>query len=58
MNDAVLLQLGLIAGLFSILGNYLGATYFEKKGAIGTKKIMVGVLAIFITKVGYDLITA
>ncbi len=58
MNDAVLLQLGLIAGLFSILGNYLGATYFEKKGAIGTKKIMIGVLAIFIIKVGYDLISA
>lgn len=56
INDAVVFSLGLIAGIFSILGNYVGAKFFEKRGDIGTKPIMVFVILIFIIKICYDLI--
>lgn len=56
INDSVVFSLGLIAGIFSILGNYVGAKFFEKRGAIGTKPIMIFVILIFIIKICYDLI--
>ena len=58
INDTVVFTLGLTAGIFSIAGNYVGAKFFEKKGAIGTKPIMLFVIAIFIIKICYDLFSA
>lgn len=58
INDSVIFTLGLTAGIFSIAGNYAGALFFEKKGAIGTKPIMLFVIAIFIVKICYDLFSA
>lgn len=52
----VIYLLGLTAGIFGILGNYLGARYFEKGGAKSMKPIMVTVLAIFFVKVLYEVI--
>lgn len=55
-NGKVLLPLGLTAGLFSILGNYIGARTFEKKGAVTVKPLMLLVLAIFFVRLIAELI--
>lgn len=55
LNDCIILSLGLVAGIFSILGNYCGAKYFEKRGAIGTRKFLIAVISIFMVKLIYDL---
>lgn len=54
-SGKVLLPLGLAAGAFSILGNYLGAMCFEKKGVKFVKPIMVLVLVIFFVKIITEL---
>ena len=51
LNGKVLLPLGLAAGCFSIVGSYLGAKTFEKKGAQSVKPLMLIVVAIFFVKV-------
>lgn len=51
----VLWFLGITASLFGLLGNYIGAKFFERKGASGAKKIILVVLVLFIVKLGYDL---
>ena len=51
LNGKVLLPLGLAAGCFSIVGSYLGAKTFEKKGARSVKPLMLIVVAIFFVKV-------
>ena len=53
----VLWFLGITASLFGLLGNYIGAKFFEKKGAFATRPIMIVVISLFILKVGYDVIT-
>lgn len=58
INGKVIYLLGLTAGIFGILGNYLGARYFEKGGAKSMKPIMITVLAIFFIKVLYEVLTA
>lgn len=58
INGKVIYLLGLVAGVFGILGNYIGARYFEKGGAKSMKPIMITVLAIFFFKVLYEVITA
>ncbi len=58
INGKVIYLLGLVAGVFGILGNYFGARYFEKGGAKSMKPIMVTVLAIFFVKVLYEVLTA
>ena len=50
-HDKVLLELGLVAGVFSILGNYLGTKFFAAKGFKAAKPIIVIVLIIFFVKV-------
>lgn len=55
-NGKVIAQVGLVAGLFGIVGNYLGATYFNKGGAKVTKPIMIAVLLVFFCKVVYELV--
>lgn len=55
LNNQVLLPLGVVAGLFGIAGNHLGATYFKGKGAKGVRPIILTVLTIFFFRVVYDL---
>lgn len=56
LNGKVIVVLGLVAGLFSIAGNYLGTKCFDKNGAKIVKPIMIIVLAIFFIKVVLELV--
>lgn len=56
LNGKVLLPLGLAAGCFSILGNYVGTRFFDKGGAKAVKPLMILVLAIFFVKVLSELL--
>lgn len=56
LNGKVLLPLGIVAGLFNIAGNYLGARLFEKGGAKAVKPVMIVVLVIFFLRVITDLV--
>ncbi len=51
LNGKVMIALGLTAGLCSILGNYIGISFFEKKGSRAVKPVMLGVLTLFFVKV-------
>lgn len=55
-NDAVLVPLGLAAGLFNIAGNWLGSQRFTKDGSRITRPIMLVVLALFALRLLTDLI--
>ena len=50
VNGQVLLPLGLAAGAFSILGNYLGSRCFTKKGAVIARPVILLVLAVFFAR--------
>ena len=56
VNGTVLLPLGLAAGAFNILGNYLGARSFTQKGAGIVRPIMLVVMALFVIKLVVDLV--
>ena len=56
LNDQVLIPLGLVAGLFNIAGNYLGAVGFQKKGAGIARLVMIIVLLIFFVKLITELL--
>ena len=56
LNDQVLIPLGLVAGLFNIAGNYLGAVGFQKKGAGIARLVMIVVLLIFFIKLITELL--
>ena len=56
MNGKVILLLGLIAGCFSIAGNYIGARFFEKGGAKVVRPVILIVLSLFFVRVIYDLL--
>lgn len=51
LNGKVIVLLGLAGGLFGILGNYIGVTFFEKKGAKAVKPLMLVVLVIFFIRI-------
>ena len=55
INGQVLLQIGLIAGIFNVAGNYIGATRFEKSGAAIVKPVLLIVLTIFLAKLIMEL---
>jgi len=55
-NGKVILPVGIIAGFFSIAGNYVGARYFEKGGAKVVRPVIMIVLSLFFVRVVYDLI--
>ena len=55
-NGKVLLPLGLAAGCFSLLGNYLGTRFFDKSGAKAVKPLMILVLVIFFVKILSELL--
>lgn len=46
-NGTVLVALGLIAGVFNIAGNYLGATMFQNRGSNIVRPIILVVLVVF-----------
>ena len=50
ISGKVIVLTGLIAGVFNIAGNYLGARLFESKGAKFVKPIMLIVIVIYIVK--------
>ena len=56
INGAPMLLLGLTAGMFSIVGSYLGAKTFEKKGAQTVKPLMLVVVGIFFVKVLLEIL--
>ena len=57
MNGKAILPLGIIAGLFSIAGNYIGARFFEKGGAKAVRPVILIVLSLFFVRVVYDLLS-
>ena len=56
INGQVLVLMGLIAGIFNIAGNYLGAVGFQKNGARIARMIMIFVLVIFFIRLLIDLL--
>lgn len=56
LSGRVVLLLGIVAGIFSIVGSYLGARTFEKKGAKSVKPLMLVVVAIFFVKVLLEIL--
>lgn len=51
INGKIIFAVGLVAGLFSIAGNWLGSSFFKKGGSKAVKPIMICVLVIFFVKV-------
>ena len=51
LGGKVLLPLGLVAGCFGILGNYLGTRFFIQGGVKFVKPVILVVLTIFFVKV-------
>lgn len=56
INGKVIILLGLVAGCFGIVGNYLGTKMFVKNGAKIVKPIMITVLVIFFIKIITELV--
>ncbi len=56
LGGKVLLPLGLVAGCFGILGNYLGTRFFIRGGVTFVKPVILVVLAIFFGKVILQLL--
>ena len=56
LHGQVLLVLGLVAGAFNIVGNYLGSHSFSKNGGAVARPITIVVLVIFFAKVIWDFI--
>ncbi|MBQ6434747.1 MAG: TSUP family transporter [Synergistaceae bacterium] len=56
VNGKAILPVGIVAGVFSVLGNYIGAKFFEKGGAKVVRPIILIVLSLFFIRVIYDLI--
>lgn len=56
LNGVVWIQLGVVAAIFSIAGNYLGASFFTNKGTKIVRPVILLVLAIFFVKIFIDLV--
>lgn len=57
LHGQVMVLLGLLAGVFSIVGNYLGSHRFTKDGGAVARPVTILVLVVFFAKVVYDLAT-
>ena len=55
-NGQVLVRLGMIAGLFNIAGNYIGAVGFQKKGTGIVRIVIIIVLAVFFIRLLQELL--
>ena len=58
LNGVVLFPLALVAAVFGIAGNYMGANYFTSKGTGFVKPVIIIVLAIFFIKICWELFIA
>lgn len=56
INGQTLIALGLVAGVFSIIGNYIGAHSFTKNGGAIARPITIVVLCVFFIKVIFDFV--
>lgn len=56
INGKVFFALGIVAGLFSIAGNYFGAGYFTKSGAKIARPVIIIVLSIFLIKILVEML--
>ncbi len=56
VNGAVLIPLGLAAGAFNIVGNWIGSSLFDKKGAAVLRPLMLVVIALFAVRLVADLL--
>lgn len=56
MNGKVIWEMGVAAGIFSIMGNYIGARFFERGGAKAVRPVILIVLSLFFVRVIYDLL--
>ena len=54
-NDSVVFPLAIVAALFGIAGNYIGANYFINKGKGIARPIIIIVLIIFMAKIIYEV---
>ena len=55
VHGKVLFPLALVAALFGIAGNYIGARYFTRKGTGFVKPLIIFVLTIFFVKLCFEL---
>ena len=55
VHGKVLFPLALVAAVFGIAGNFIGARYFTKKGAGFVKPLIIIVLAMFFVKLCQEL---
>lgn len=55
LNAKVLIPIGLIAGLFNIAGNFIGANLFSKNSGKYAKPFLLLILCIFYIKLIYEL---
>ena len=55
-SGRTILPLGLAAGCFSLLGNYLGSRLFQKQGVRSVKPLMLAVFLVFFVKLMADLL--
>lgn len=55
-SGEVLAGLGLAAGAFNIVGNWIGASLFDKKGAAILRPVMLVVIALFAVRLVGDLL--
>ena len=58
VHAKVVLPLALVAAVFGIAGNYIGARYFTKKGTGFVKPLIIVVLSIFFVKLFWELFIA
>lgn len=55
-NGQVAVLLGLVAGVFNMLGNYLGSHSFTKNGGSVARPITITVLLVFFVKIVWDMV--
>ena len=55
VNGTCLFVLGILGGIFNMLGNYLGSTQFTEKGNTVVRPIMLIVLVLFAAKLIFEL---
>ena len=57
LNGKVFLVMGLIAGLFGLAGNWLGARSFSRNGSKIVKPVIGVVLAVFFVRIIWEMVT-
>ena len=55
LNAKVLIPLGLLAGIFNIAGNYIGANMFSKNSSKYTRPFLLFILIVFYIKLLIEL---